>query len=164
MPSYTYHMVNAIISRCLESLTNIKVYTYATVVTGRAKALVFSGKDLSWFMLMPISNNARASHCNLTSNHYKVLALLYMLPLWLIMQPAHHTFIQYTSQELVNFHLSLIYIYIYTTLASQSRQLTWIVENRLFIMIFRSTAMTKTCNLVNMKITIIESEIVDKIK
>lgn len=69
MPSHTYSMMNAIISRCLESLTNIKVYTYATVVTGRAKALVSSGKDLSWFMLIPISNNARASHCNLTSNH-----------------------------------------------------------------------------------------------
>jgi hypothetical protein len=44
------------------TVTKINVYTYAPVATGRPKAVVPSGRDRSWFMLIPMSNKARASH------------------------------------------------------------------------------------------------------
>lgn len=43
---------------------------YAPVATGRPKAVVPSGKERSWFTLIPISNKARASHCSKSNNQY----------------------------------------------------------------------------------------------
>lgn len=47
----------------LETLTNINVYKYAAVETGRAMVDEPTGRERSWFTEIPINNRARASHC-----------------------------------------------------------------------------------------------------
>ena len=46
-----------------QQLTKTSVYMYAIAVTGRPNAVLPAGTVRSWLMLIPISNKARASHC-----------------------------------------------------------------------------------------------------
>lgn len=65
-------------------LTKINVYTYAPVATGRPKAVVPSGRERNWFMLIPMSNRARASHWKKTRNQlHKIIITLFCREMFL---------------------------------------------------------------------------------